>query len=133
MDNRIAVQDLIVAYADAVDRLDDVERVVACFAADGVLDLSCVGAAPIVGHEALRAFFTASFAGAAHHAHHVGNFAFDALGADAAAVRCYVLGRALGKDGSSLTIHGRYNIEAVRVEGAWKMARLTMDLLLPVA
>lgn len=130
--DRLAIEDRIVAYADAVDRIVDVAAVVACFAPDGVLDLSCVGAAPIAGHDALRAFFTGSFAGAAHHAHHVSNFAFDACSDDTAALRCYVLGRALGKDGSSLTIHGRYRLDMVRVDDDWLIARLAMDLLLPL-
>ena len=85
------------------------------------------------GTKPVRSFFTASFAGAAHHAHHVGNFAFDALTAETASLHCYVFARALGKDGSSLIIHGRYNIEAVREAAGWKIARLAMDLLLPLA
>lgn len=130
--DRAGVMDAVIAYADAVDRLDDPGAVAACFTPQGVLDLSCAGVAPIAGHDALRAFFTGSFAGAAHHAHHVSNFAFGPRAGDSVQAVCHVLGRVIGKDGSSLTIHGRYRLEMQHTAAGWRIARLTMELLLPL-
>ena len=133
IEDRLAIQDLMVAYAHAVDSLDDINGICDVFTADAVFDLSGIGLAAIVGHDGIRAFFTNVFANMAHHAHYLTNFAVTAYAGDTASMRAYVIGMGQGKDGSTVTVHGRYYFDVVRTADGWKATRYTMDFLMPLS
>ncbi len=130
--DRVALENLTIAYAHAVDSLSDIEGVVACFTEDADYDLSGIGFPNVAGRTGIREFFAATFAANSHHAHFLSNFAITAYGGDTASVRTYVRGMGRGKDGSSIEVHGRYYFDAVRTSEGWLFARYTMDFLLPV-
>ena len=133
IEDRFAIQDVLVAYAHAVDNIGNIEGVLGVFVEDAVFDLSGIGLAPVNGHEGIRAFFTNVFANMAHHAHYLTNFAITAYAGDTASIRAYVIGMGVGKDGQSVTVNGRYYFDVVRTPAGWKAARYTMDFLMPLS
>ena len=131
LEDRLALEDLTIAYAHAVDSMTDVEGIAACFTEDADYDLSGIGMAHVAGRAGIRAFFTDVFAANAHHAHYLSNFAVTGFGGDTASVRTYVTGMGKGKDGSGIVVHGRYYFDAVRTAEGWRFARYWMDFLIP--
>ena len=133
IEDRLALEDLTLAYAHTVDSMTDVEGIAQCFTEDADYDLSGIGMAHVAGRAGIREFFSGIFAANAHHAHYLSNFAVTAYGGDTASVRTYVIGMARGKDGSEIVVHGRYYFDAVRTAEGWRFARYTMDFLIPPA
>ncbi|MFN3424083.1 MAG: nuclear transport factor 2 family protein [Novosphingobium meiothermophilum] len=137
IEDRLAIQDLMIAYAHAVDTVSDIDAVLEVFTEDAVFDLSGIGLAPQHGHEGIRAFFTNVFANMAHHAHYLTNFALTGYDGDTASMRAYVIGMGIGKDGKDVTVNGRYFFEVRRTDAAahrgWKATRYTMDFLMPLS
>ncbi len=133
IEDRLAIQDLLVAYAHAVDSMDDIDAVCDVFTPDAVFDLSGIGLAALQGHEGIRGFFTNVFANMAHHAHYLTNFAVTAYDGDTASMRAYVIGMGQGKDGSTVTVNGRYFFDVRRTEAGWKATRYTMNFLMPLS
>jgi ketosteroid isomerase-like protein len=133
VEDRLAIQDLLIAYAHSVDTIGDIDGILSVFTEDAVFDLSGIGLAPQIGHDGIRAFFTTVFANMAHQAHYLSNFAITAYAGDTASIRAYVTGMGVGKDGSGVTVHGRYYFDVVRTAAGWKATRYTMDFLLPLS
>lgn len=133
IEDRLAIQDLMIAYAHAVDTIGNIDGILDVFTEDAVFDLSGIGLTPQVGHDGIRAFFTNVFANMAHHAHYLTNFAVTAYDGDTASMRAYVIGMGQGKDGSSVTVNGRYYFDVRRTENGWKATRYTMDFLMPLS
>lgn len=130
--DRLALEDLTVAYAHALDSMGDVADICACFTEDAVYDLSGIGMAKVTGHSGISDLFTGIFATMSHQAHYLSNFAVTAYAGDTASVRTYVAGTGRAKDGNQVTVNGRYYFDAVRTAEGWKFARYHMDFLLPV-
>ena len=122
IEDRLAISDLFVRYATALDR-GDVETVVDCFTADAALESPVIGV--IVGHDAIRAFagrFAAQRAGGTQFRHMVTNIAAEIDGdkADATAY-LFVL---ITHDGKSRSLPpGRYECEAVKQGNTWRFSR----------
>ena len=133
IEDRLAIQDLMIAYAHAVDTIGNIDGILDVFTEDAVFDLSGIGLTPQLGHDCIRAFFTNVFANMAHHAHYLTNFAVTAYAGDTASMRAYVIGMGQGKDGSSVTVNGRYYFDVRRTEAGWKATRYTMDFLMPLS
>lgn len=132
IEDRLAIQDLMIAYAHAVDSLSDIDGICDVFTEDAVFDLSGINYPSVKGHSGIREFFTGVFAGMAHHAHYLTNFAVTAYAGDSATMRAYVIGMGRYKDGGGITVHGRYHFDVVRTPQGWKTRRYTMDFLIPV-
>ncbi|WP_225009220.1 MULTISPECIES: nuclear transport factor 2 family protein [Novosphingobium] len=133
VEDRLAIQDVLVAYAAGCDSMGDIDAIVDVFTEDAVFDLSGIGLTPQVGHEGIRAFFTNVFENMAHHAHYLTNFAITAYDGDTASIRAYVIGMGVGKDGRGVTVNGRYYFDVRRTDAGWKATRYTMDFLLPLS
>lgn len=131
LEDRLAIQDLLVAYAHAVDSLHDIDGICAVFTEDAVFDLSGIGFPSLNGHGEIRAFFGETFAAMSAHAHYLTNFAITAYDGDRASIRAYVIGMGKYKAGGGITVHGRYFFDVVRTAAGWKAARYTMDFLIP--
>lgn len=132
IEDRLALEDLTVAYAHALDSMGDPEAICACFTPDAVYDLSGIGMAKVSGHAGIRELFTGIFAAMSHQAHYLSNFAVTAYAGDSAKVRTYVTGMGRAKDGNQVTVHGRYYFDAVRTAEGWKFAHYHMDFLMPL-
>ncbi|NML93712.1 nuclear transport factor 2 family protein [Novosphingobium sp. TW-4] len=133
IEDRLAIQDLMIAYAHAVDTIGNIDGILDVFTEDAVFDLSGIGLAALEGHDGIRGFFTNVFANMAHHAHYLTNFAVTAYAGDTASMRAYVIGMGVGKDGSTVTVNGRYYFDVRRTAAGWKATRYTMDFLLPLS
>ncbi|MCW1382755.1 nuclear transport factor 2 family protein [Novosphingobium sp. KCTC 2891] len=133
IEDRLAIQDLLVAYAAGCDSMGDIDAICDVFTEDAVFDLSGIGLTPQVGHAGIRAFFTNVFENMAHHAHYLTNFAVTAYDGDTASMRAYVIGMGVGKDGRGVTVNGRYYFDVRRTAAGWKATRYTMDFLLPLS
>lgn len=129
-EDRIALEDLLVAYAHAVDSFD-ADGICAVFTPDAVFDLSGVGYPALQGHDAIVAFFAQAFAAISAQGHYLSNFAVTAFTGDTATVRAYVTGMARFKAGGGVTVHGRYYFDVVRTPTGWKATRYTTNFLLP--
>ncbi|MEG3176512.1 nuclear transport factor 2 family protein [Sphingomonas sp. RB3P16] len=131
-EDRIALADLVIAYASAVDDIGNVDGVGSLFSDAAVYDLSALGMGEIVGQAAIRAFFRDAFAGMAQNAHFISNIAVRAYTPpDDARVQAYGHAFSLGKDGTLLEVKARYSLTVVRTRESWRIARLGMDMLLP--
>lgn len=136
VEDRLAIQDLLIAYAHAVDSLHDLDGICAVFTEDAVFDLSGINFPSLHGHAGIRKFFEDTFAGMAAHAHYLTNFAITGYEGGAvgcrASIRAYVIGMGKYKAGGGITVHGRYYFDVIRTEAGWKAEKYTMDFLIPI-
>lgn len=123
-EDRLAIEDLTVAYCSAVDAIGDIDGVCAVFTADAVYDLTGLGMAELHGHDAIRAFFAQAFPTMAHNAHCISNFALTGHTGNTASARAYVHAVSTGIDGSSMDVKARYFFDVVRCTDGWKISRL---------
>jgi ketosteroid isomerase-like protein len=131
--DRLAIEDLVVAYGHAIDSMGDIDSILAVFTQDAVFDLSGIGLSPLQGHEAIREFYTNVYANTAHMAHYLSNFAVTAYTGHTASIRAYVNGMGLGKDGRGVTVYGRYYFDVIRTAAGWKATRYATDFLMPLS
>lgn len=126
IEDRLAIEDLFVRYATAIDE-GDVEGVVGCFTEDGWLD------SPIVGrHEGrtrLREFavgIAESRRRGTQFRHFISNFRIDVEG-DGGRARCYLLDYATVAGIATLLSPGEYDCKLRKVGDEWLFAsRLVM-------
>jgi uncharacterized protein (TIGR02246 family) len=124
IEDRLAIHDLFVRYATALDG-GDVETVVDCFTADAALESPVIGR--IAGRDAIRAFagrFAAQRKAGTQFRHLVTNIAaaIEPGGARAAATAYLLV--LITRDGKSRRLPpGRYECEAVKEGGAWRFRR----------
>lgn len=131
-EDRFALQDLIAAYAWALDT-GDVEGMIACFV-PGAVVIEEVFEDPDVweGHAGIRAFAAHYFA-LAHfpgRQHHVTQTRFTRTEPEFAAFRSFaIVTECEGEPPYVIRFTGWYDDEAVRCEdGAWRFARRTIRL-----
>ena len=118
LEDRLAISDLFVRYATALDA-GDVDTIVGCFARDGSLESPLVGV--YTGHDGIRAFATrfARLRESGTQLRHVLSNLAVTLDGDRAHATCYLL-TVMTRDGDSgLRPPGRYVCHLVRVGGAW--------------
>lgn len=133
IEDRLAIEDLLVSYCTAVDSLHDIDAICAVFTEDALFDLSGIGMPSKQGHAGIREFFVAVFAEMTHHAHYLTNFALTSFEGDRASARAYIIGMGRLKDGGSVTVNGRYYFDVVRTAAGWRAKRYTMDFLMPLS
>jgi len=124
LEDRLAIDDLFVRYATALDR-GDVETVVDCFTADATLESPVIGM--IAGSAAIRAFaarFAAQRAGGTQFRHMLTNIAAEIdPGGERARVSAYLLVLITERGRSRRLPPGRYECEAVKEGDAWRFSR----------
>ena len=132
IDDRIALQDLMTDYCYAVDRLDDIDGLLALFTPDAVLDFSAIGLPLMKGHGEIRRFFAAAFAEMSHHAHYISNFRPIRYDGDTGAMTAYVTGLGRSKDGNTVDVKVQYTFDAVRTADGWKARGYSMFSMMPL-
>jgi len=132
IEDRAAIEDVLLAYYAAVDSMCDLDGLVDCFTSDAVLDVGDLGLSRLVGHDAIRAFFAGVFRDTAHHAHHISNVRISRLECDEATAHGYVFAKAKGVGGLELFVHCKYDIELVRTAAGWKMCLFDEDAQIPI-
>jgi 3-phenylpropionate/cinnamic acid dioxygenase small subunit len=123
IEDRLAIEDLLVRYTTALDA-GDVEGVVACFAEDGWLDSPIVGRHQ--GREELRVFAEKTAEPirrkGARFRHVVSNFRVEMQDENRARVRCYLLDYVTIDGTTTLLSPGEYDCVAARIADAWLLA-----------
>lgn len=122
--DRLAIEDLFVRYATALDN-GEVETVVGCFTADAALESPAIGR--IQGSDAIRAFagrFAAQREGGTQFRHMITNLAVEfAPGGARARATAYLLVM-ISKNGQHRSLPpGRYECDLVKSDGHWRFAR----------
>jgi ketosteroid isomerase-like protein len=121
IEDRLAIEDLFVRYAAALDE-GDVEGVVGCFTEDGWLESPIVGRRQ--GNAELREFaekISESKRRGVQFRHVVSNFRIDVSG-DRGRGRCYLLDFATVAGNSELLSPGEYDCELRKIGGEWLFA-----------
>lgn len=133
VEERGALEAVAIAYCRAVDRIGDIDGVIALFTPDAVYDLSGIGMGEFVGHDGIRGFFAAAFPTMSHAAHYVSNFAVLAFDATRAEAEGYVHAFARNIDGSMIDVKACYRFAFALGDTGWKISGLSIRLLLPPA
>jgi uncharacterized protein (TIGR02246 family) len=125
VEDRLAINDLFVRYATALDN-GDVETVVACFTRDAVLESPAIGS--ISGTEAVRVFahrFAEWRAAGTQFRHVVTNIAVK-LDGDRAQATAYLL-VPITRNGTTHTLPpGQYDCDLIKTNGVWHFTRRTV-------
>jgi ketosteroid isomerase-like protein len=132
IEDRMAIQDVLNGFCNAVDSLSDMDGLLKCFTPDAIFDLSGIHLPKFETHTAIRGFFTEVFKGMTHHAHLSANFTVDALGENSASARAAVLGTGVASDGNSVLVYVRYFLDFVRTSSGWKIKQLREAALMPL-
>jgi 3-phenylpropionate/cinnamic acid dioxygenase small subunit len=121
IEDRLAIEDLLVRYTTALDE-GDVEGVVDCFTEDGWLDSPIIGR--LEGKTSLREF-AAEIADRRRRGtqfrHVISNFRIDVSG-DRGRARCYLLDYATVAGITTLLSPGEYDCDLRKVEAEWLFA-----------
>ena len=131
LDEARALENVLIAYAHAVDSMGDTRAITDLFVEDAIFDLSGINYPSLNGRAEIAGFFTNVFEAVAHQAHYLSNFAVTSYDGNSASVRAYVTGMAKYKAGGGIIVHGRYYFDMVRTAEGWKAARYSMDFLIP--
>jgi 3-phenylpropionate/cinnamic acid dioxygenase small subunit len=119
IEDRLAIEDLFIRYATALDN-GDVDGVVGCFTEDGWLDSPIVGRHE--GREQLRAFAERIAESirlrGARYRHVVGNFRIETT-QNRAKARCYLLDFVTIGENCELLSPGEYDCELEKIGGEW--------------
>lgn len=132
LEDRAAIEDVLLRYYAAVDTLSDMDGLLDCFTPDAVFDVADLGLAAYRGHDEIRHFFAGVFSDTAYHCHHVTNFTIQRIEGDSARARGYVIGKAEGKSGFKVFVHCCYDIDYVRTAEGWKISLFDEDSLTPL-
>jgi len=118
LEDRFAIHDLFVRYTTALDS-GDVETIVSCFAADGVLESPAVG--KYAGRDRIREFserFAAMNARGVQLRHVISNLAIEGDG-DSLRATCYLINIMTMNRESQMMPPGRYECAVRKIDGAW--------------
>lgn len=133
VEERLALQDLMTSYCHAVDRIGDIDGLLAHFTPDAVLDFSAIGLPLMHGHGDIRAFFASVFADMTHHAHFISNFRALHYDGESATMTAYVIGMGHARSGNSVKVEVTYSFDCVKLaNGMWQCRRYTIKPLMPL-
>lgn len=126
-----AIIRLTYEYAFANDTFA-VERLVALFAEDAIIDMTAFGMQRYEGTPAIRRYFEKEASVLSHLMHVTSNHRIDVEG-DAASGDVYFLAIAITREGNENQARGHYEDRYVRTPAGWRFAARTMLPLLPYA
>jgi ketosteroid isomerase-like protein len=132
LEDRAALQDLIIHYCRSIDEIENVDDVVNCFTDDAVFDLTGLDLPVSTGRAEIKAFFQSVFDSMAYEAHYSTNFSIDRLEGDYADCSAYVIGHGYAHNGTKALVHARHVFYCKRTDGGWKIIRFEEPLLLPL-
>lgn len=127
-----ALEEAVIKYCTAVDKLDDLDGMLTNFTEDAVLDLSGLHLPRFVGHAEIRGFYAQVFEDMTHHGHLMTNFRLDSLAKDKALVHAYITGMGRSKAGVDILVYVYYDLEFRKTPEGWKIASFYEAPLLPM-
>ena len=131
IEDRIAIEDLAIAYCSAVDRIGDADGVASLFADHAIYDLEALGLGRQEGRNAIRAFFEGAYKTMAHNAHFLTNFRLIQFTGDEAQAASYMHAFSQGTDGAMLEVRAAYTFDVVRTSEGWRFLRIAIAMLIP--
>ena len=117
-----ALEEALIKYCTAVDKLDDLDGMLTNFTPDAVLDLTGLHLPRYVGHAQIRGFFAQVFADMTHHMHLLTNFRVENLERNQATVKAYITGLGRSKSGIDIQVYVRYDLELKKSADGWKIS-----------
>lgn len=129
---KAAIEDALLDYLYAVDGLNDLDGITACFTADAVLDLSGLDLGVFEGADAIRGFYGRVFETMTHHMHTLTNFRVTELAENDAACHAYVCGMGRSKAGVDVQVYVYYQLRLRRTEAGWKISHFYEAPQLPM-
>jgi ketosteroid isomerase-like protein len=132
LEDKMALQDVLTAYCNAVDSLSDMDGLLNCFTDDAVMDLSGIHLPKCVGHAEIRKFFTQVFKDMSHHSHSSSNFTILKLDGDSARCQASIIGTGATYDGNSVLVYVRYFLDYKRTPSGWKWTKFSETALMPL-
>lgn len=132
IEDRQALEDVLIAYCMAIDSLADMDGLLDCFTQDAVFDLGGIGLPRFDGHDGIRSFFTQAFNDMSHHAHYITNFQVKKLQGDAAHCTAYIMGMGRAHDGRTILVYVHYFLDYVRTARGWKISAFGETGLMPL-
>ncbi len=131
IEDRQALEDVLISLCTAIDSMSDIDGILACFTEDAVFDLTGIGMAKCEGHGEIRNFFKEVSAGMSHNGHIITNFAVLTLEENEAKCQCYTIGNGKPKEGDAFQLFVRYHLGYVRTSDGWKMNSFGESFLMP--
>ncbi|MDR2856992.1 MAG: nuclear transport factor 2 family protein [Novosphingobium sp.] len=132
LEERRALEDALLDYLTAVDALDDLDGMVACFTEDAVLDLSGLDLDVFEGAQAIRGFYEQVFKTMSHHMHTMTNFRVTEYAPGAARCHAYVCGMGRSQEGTDIQVYVYYDLRMRRTDRGWKIAHFYEAPKLPM-
>lgn len=132
IEDRLALEDRLIAYCSAIDSLSDMDALLDCFTEDAVFDLGGIDLPRFDGHDGIRGFFKEVFNDMSHHAHFITNFQVNSLQANDAHCTAYIIGMGRAHDGREILVYVHYFLDFVRTDGGWKIKKFGETGLMPL-
>lgn len=129
--DRVALEDLLVRYTQAIDFEDDPEAIITLFTSDAVLVGPYWG--PYQGEEQIRAWAqtTVTMRNDTKMRHYLSNFLVDVDG-DTARIRAYLVAvyrrPVMETIDATQALYGDYDCEARRTSDGWKLSKRVVHL-----
>ena len=120
--DKSALEEAVIKYCTAVDKLDDLDGMLTNFTEDAVLDLTGLHLPRFVGHQEIRGFFAQVFADMTHHMHLLTNFRVEKLERNQATVKSYITGLGRSKKGIDIQVYVYYDLELRKTVDGWKIS-----------
>lgn len=118
-----ALEEVVVNYCAAVDKLADLDLMMRNFTQDAVLDLTGLHLPRFEGQTPIREFYAQVFEDMTHHMHVLSNFRVISLEGDRAQVHCYVNGMGRSRSGVDVQIYVYYDLDLRKTDGSWRISR----------
>jgi ketosteroid isomerase-like protein len=127
-----ALEEAVLKYCTAVDKLDDLDFMMSTFTEDAVLDLTGLELPRFEGHEQIRGFYAQVFADMSHHMHLLTNFRVVDLAAENARIYAYITGMGRSRAGVDIQVFVYYDLDLRKTDGVWKISRFYEAPQLPM-
>lgn len=132
LEERRALEDALLDYLTAVDALNDLDAMMACFTEDAVLDLTGLELDTYVGAAAIRGFYEQVFKSVKHHMHMMTNFRVTEYAENDARVYAYVCGMGHSYEGIDMQVYVYYDLRMRRTDKGWKISHFFEAPQLPM-
>lgn len=127
-----ALEEAVLKYCTAIDKLDDIDFMMSNFTEDALLDLTGLELPRFEGHEQIRGFYTQVFADMSHHMHLLTNFQVLKLEGDSARIYAYVTGMGRSRAGVDIQVFVYYDLDLRKTDGSWQISRFYEAPQLPM-
>lgn len=129
---KAALEQAVLRYCEAVDKLTDLDFMMENFTDDAVLDLTGLQLSRYQGHDQIRKFYEGVFEDMSHHMHVLSNFQVKELSADTARIYAYIGGLGHSTSGIDVHVYVYYDLNLRKVDGTWKISHFYEAPKLPM-